>query len=439
MGGVLLALSILTGLAGALSRFPSITELLTDRFGQVLAGKGVIVLIILVLGLVAMVLPRRLDATRAGRSLVAQGVLALLVLLLAAVLGLMALPETVAPATLAGVELADVVPVDRAAFGMESATVHLLTQPASTGAQTLVVRLTDGDGRTLALDPAPDVEVTWTPFADAVVETTVHAPLLAPPDTSDALFTGTVTLPLAGWWQADVTVTPPGGIAARARFWLVLPDPNVTGAGPGPDSNPEAEALFARGLESLTSLRSVRYSQRLGDGGGSLYRSQTTVSAADAERPPAYADTIVDATGDVVARQVIVGDRRWILSGEEWVAAEPIPFFTPAAWGEAYADATGFQIGPREEVDGELSQVITFWQPPRTSPSRAPAWFVWWIGLASGEVRREAMVSTRHYMVYGYSDFDAPLGITAPTDIAAATAAPATPVPTSIAKPATTQ
>jgi hypothetical protein len=92
------------------------------------------------------------------------------------------------------------------------------------------------------------------------------------------------------------------------------------------------------------------------------------------------------------------------------------PSSPPTPGDEAYADATGFQLGPREEVDGELSQVVTFWQPPRTTPSRTPAWFAWWIGLASGEVRREAMVSTRHYMVYGYSDFDAPLDIIPPDD-----------------------
>ena len=234
-----------------------------------------------------------------------------------------------------------------------------------------------------------------------------------------------------------MTVTPPDGVAARARFWLVLPDPNVTGTGPEPASDPEARALFTRGLESLTALRSVRYTQRLGDGSGSLFRSQTAVSAADAERPTTNADTIVDATGDVIAQQVIVGDRRWVLVGENWVSAEPIPFLAPAAWGEAYIDATGFQLGPREEVDGELSQVVTFWQPPRSSPSRAPAWFTWWIGLASGEVRREVMVSTRHYMVYGYSDFDAPLGITPPVDVMAPAVIPATPASPLLATPAT--
>ena len=159
---------------------------------------------------------------------------------------------------------------------------------------------------------------------------------------------------------------------------------------------------------------------------------------ADAERPAAYADTIVDAAGDVIAQQVIVGDRRWILVGEDWVSAEPIPFSPPPRGARPTSTPPGFQFGPREEVDGELSQVVTFWQPPRSNPSRAPAWFAWWIGLASGEVRREAMVSTRHYMVYGYSDFDAPLGITPPVDVSAPAVTPATPASTSVATPATT-
>ena len=254
IGGALLALSVLTGLVGAWPRFASVGDLLTDRYGQVLAVKGVIVLLILVLGLLAMVLPRRPHAARTGRSLVAQSTLALIALFLAAVLGLMARPGTVATATLAGIELADVVPVDRATFGMETATIHLLTQPVSPGPQTLVVHLTDELGAALALDPVPEVAVAWTPLT---TEKSVDKPdmetavLHLPPDSSAQLFTGTVVLTSAGWWQADVTVTPPSGVAARARFWLVLPDPNITGTGPEPTSAPEAQALFTRGLESL--------------------------------------------------------------------------------------------------------------------------------------------------------------------------------------------
>jgi methionine-rich copper-binding protein CopC len=436
VGGALLAVPVLTGLARAWPLFPSRADLVGNLYGRVLIGKLLIVLIVVLLGSLVMVVPRRAIVVRASRSLVMQGALALFAAFLAALLALMASPGTSVQATLAGVALADAVPWDTAAFGSESGVVHLLTQPAAPGAQTLAVRLTDGEGLPMSTDPAPAVEVVWTPFtagsgdvAPAGETTMLHA------DPSGALFTGQVELPEDGWWQIDVVVTPPGGIASRARFWLVLPDPNVMSHGPNPETDPDAQMLFERGLESLTTLRSVRYTQRVGDGDGSLYRSRTAVSAADGERPAAYDETVIDTGGNVAARQTIVGDRRWLrVEGEKWVEAEPIPFLTPAAWGASYVDATGFQLGPREEVDGELAQVVTFWQPPRQNPSRAPAWFAWWVGLASGEVRQEAMISTRHYEVSRFSDFDAPLGITPP--VAPPAARPSRPASPPAATPA---
>ncbi len=431
IGGTLGAVSVVTGLAVAWPRFPSLAEVIASRYGQILALKGAVVVAVLVLGSLAMVIPRRSTALRASRSLARQGLLATGAVFLASLLALMSAPGTVTPVTLAGVALADVVPVDPSAFGAASASIHLLTQPAAPGPQALVVRLTNGDGAALVADPAPDVQVTWTLLRDSEV---VVDPVVLQPGPFAALFFGTVTLPVSGWWQAHVSITPPGGIAARARFWLVLPDPNVSGHGPGPTTDPGAEALYRRGLASLTALRSVRYAQRLADGGGSLSRSRLAVTAAEGERPAGYTETIIDAEGAVIAQQTIVGDRRWILTGEEWIAAEPIPFLTPAAWGDAYEDATGFQFGPREDVDGELSQIVTFWQPPRDNPARAPTWYAWWIGLASGEVRREAMVSNRHYMVYEYRDFDAAFEIAPPITPAPA-ATPAQRVATPAATP----
>ena len=146
--------------------------------------------------------------------------------LLAAVLALMARPGTTTRATLTGVELVDVVPVDRVAFSAESATIHLLTQPVSPGVQTLVVHITDGDGRALVLDPAPTVEVSWTPFSK-IKNKNVNLQIVQPqlettvldPATSGAFFIGTAMSPASGWWQADVSVTPANGIASRARYW----------------------------------------------------------------------------------------------------------------------------------------------------------------------------------------------------------------------------
>jgi putative copper export protein/methionine-rich copper-binding protein CopC len=420
VGGLLLVVSVVTGLARAAPLFPSFGDLIAHRYGQVLAGKTGIVLIIVALGGVAMLAPRRANALRASRFLGTQGLCAALAVLLSALLALMAAPGTVTPATLVGVALGDVVPLDRTAFDTGSGMIHLLTQPVTPGPQTLVVRLTDTGGTALTVTRAPAVQVSWTIFGG---EAATAIPIELQTDPSGALFTGAVTLS-AGWWQADVAVTPPGGIASLARFWLVVPDPNVVGSGPIAPDDPEATALYERGLASLTSLRSVRYTQSLADGSGSFVRSRVFVNAAEGERPAAYDETILGADGNAVARQTIIGNRRWILEDGAWAAAEPIPFQVPAAWGQPYAGATGFHLGPREAIDGELSQVVTFSVPSRSNPTREPAWYAWWVGLASGQVRREAMISTRHYMVTEYRDFNAPLTIEPPV---AESALPATP------------
>jgi copper transport protein len=425
VGGVFLAVSVGTGVVNAWWLFPSVVEIADSRYGQVLSAKSVIVLVIVALGLLAMAVPRRSNAVRASWSLNGQGVLALAAALLAALLALMAAPGAIVSATLAGVNLVTVAPVDRAAFAAESGMVHLLTQPAAPGRQLLVVRLTDSGGAPLVSDPAPRVDMTWTAFSSSANDSPVAVTADLQPDASGSIFTGEATLATAGWWQTDIVVTPGGGIASRAQFWLILPDPNVTGRGPVPETDSAARALFGQGLQTLTALRSVRYTRQLGDGAGSLTRSQVAVSAAEGERPAAYAETVIDADGIILARQTMVGDSRWVLAGNDWVDAAAMPFTTPAAWGDAYADAAGFQLGPRQEIDGEVCQVVTFWQPPRADPSRPPEWFAWWIGLASGEMRQEAMISTRHYMVSRFRDFDAPLDIVPPI----ALAAPGSPTP----------
>ena len=315
------------------------------RYGRALAVKTVVVVVVVVLGGVAMLGAGRANAVQASRFLGAQGVGAGLVALLAAVLALLAPPGMAAPPTLAGVALGDVVRLDLDAFDAESGVISLMTQPAAPGAQTVVVRLTNADGASLTSDEAPAVEVVWTPLGGSAQPAEPAASVVLQADASGTVSTGSAML-AAGWQQADVTITPPGGIASRAQFWLVVPDPNVAGAGPNAASNPEAKALYERGLASLTALQSVRYSQRSGDGSGTIVRTEVSVRAAEGERPAAFAETVVGADGEAMARQTIVGDRRWVLEDGAWIAAEPIPFLIPAAWGETYAGADAFQLGP---------------------------------------------------------------------------------------------
>jgi putative copper export protein/methionine-rich copper-binding protein CopC len=431
VGGVLLAVSVVTGVARAMSLFPSLGDLITSRYGQVLAGKTGVVLVIIALGGVAMLTPGRANALQASRFLGTQALCAGLAALLAALLALLANPGAVTPPTLVGVSLSDVVTLDRAAFDTDNGTIHLLTQPAKPGPQTLVVRLSSASGIPLAAGRPPAVEVQWTGLDEG---NATAEPVTLQADPSGLLFTGAATLSV-GWWQADVVITPPGGVTSRARFWLVVPDPNVGGDGPGAVSDPEATALFERGLASLTALRSVRFNQLLADGAGAFVRSRVSVSAAEGERPAAFAETVLGADGTVTAAQTIVGNRRWVLDDGAWVAADPVPFQVPAGWGEMYAGATGFQPGPREAIDGELSQVVTFQVPPRGDPEREPAWYAWWVGLASGQVRREVTISTRHYMISDYRDFNASLGIEPPVAESAPPAIPTGPAATPEASP----
>jgi methionine-rich copper-binding protein CopC len=433
VGGVLLAFSVGTGVAAAWGPLPDPATAIASRYAQALAAKTLIVLVILGLGLLAMILPRRSNAVQASGSLAAQGVLAVAAMLLSALLALLALPGAVAPATLAGVELVDVVRVDPAAFTSASGMIHLLAQPAAPGTQSVVVRLTDASGVPLAADPPPVVEVVWEPlFGEnpATIRTGLQA------DRSGSLFSGSVGLPIAGWWAAEVIVSPPGGIAARAQFWLVLPDPNVTGHGPAPSAESRATSLFARGLDALASLRSVRSTRRVGDGSGVLTRSEIAMRAATGDRPAAYTETILDLEGSAISRQTMIGDERWLLEDAAgWTVAEPAPFPTPASLAVAYRDARGFRLGPREEVGGEICQVVTFSLPPGQDASRPAAWGAWWVGLASGEVRREAIVSTRRYLVAEYRDFDAdveiaPPAVSRPGPAAAPAQRPATPIAT---------
>ena len=370
IGGVLVGISAATGLIAAWQLLPPLMPILADRYGRLLLGKGVIVLLVLAMGLATMVVPRRSNALRASRSLGLQSGLATLVVLFSAILALLVAPGTTTEASLVGVDLADVVPLDPGTFAAPTGAIHLLVQPTNGGGQTVVVRVVDAAGRPLAPAPIPQVAVTWMPLTTSGEETRDPVTVTLRPDDSGALFSGATTLPADGWWQVDVVVTPPGGIATRARFWLVLPDPNIAGHGPRSATDVKAEALFRQGLQTLTSLRSVRYTQRLGDGGGTLFRSRTAVSAADGERPAAYTETVLDTEDQAETQQIIIGDRRWLQApGEAWVAAPLLQFTTPGAWGEAYVDTTGFQLGPKEEVDGESARS----SPLATSPPGAVA------------------------------------------------------------------
>jgi hypothetical protein len=72
--------------------------------------------------------------------------------------------------------------------------------------------------------------------------------------------------------------------------------------------------------------------------------------------------------------------------------------------------STAFKLGRQEVVDGEIAQVVLFYNPSQQ------AWYAWWVGSETGYIRRQMMVAPGHYMLTEFFDQNAPLVIEIPAD-----------------------
>ncbi|MCC6314901.1 MAG: hypothetical protein IT337_12905 [Thermomicrobiales bacterium] len=296
--------------------------------------------------------------------------------------------------------------------------VRIEVAPVRPGANDIAIWLTDLSGADAA--PPASGSVSVAPLTAEGAATAVAA---QPGD--DGRLIATISIAEPGWQQISAEVELADGHRVAAPFYLVAPDPNVTGFADIviPKSDPAAEAVYERGLAALTSLHRVRYWQLIADGRGVAALSDHAIDDGSGGKEPSF---YFRAEGGLEA--VIIGPRRWVRQpGEEWVEQEASPMILPSEWGAEYAGATGFRLGRIENVDGEPSRVVTFIVPERQNPYVVPAWYAWWVGAESGELRREVMVSRYHYMINEFHDIDAPLQIAPPIPTGAGSPA-ATPV-----------
>jgi hypothetical protein len=301
--------------------------------------------------------------------------------------------------------------VDLAAPGTQSPeeTGHLIRfqlAPAKSGDNTITVFVTGMNGQPIPGDEIALTRIDLTSLSHGATETGLEGT----PNGSGA-FTFHPTLSLNGWWRADALVRRLGVEDETASFYFMLPDPNVNGfdAPKTPDSSDEAAALYQRALGTLTSLHSIAFTQRLSGGTGTVSVSDNLVEDGEGGREPA-----TEFTSSGVSA-ITIGDTQWIKRGDEdWQMQAAGPVFPPSQWGETYEGATGFQLGNVEDVNGEQAQIVTFYLPP--TDRTVAAWFAWWVGLDSGHILRETMVSSSHYMVYNYSRFDEDFDIEPPTN-----------------------
>jgi hypothetical protein len=309
------------------------------------------------------------------------------------------------------------------AFADETPWVRLQLAPARPGeANTLRLSLESPRGTPDPTASERIVALTAQPLDGSVDQAETLS--LEPVSGTDGALTATAPLDHAGWWRFVVAVD---GVAEPAQFDFLIPDPNINGpnAVASVASSTEAEALFQRGLAATTALQSVRYSEWIADGTGNSAVSEHTFVAGAGGEPHALEFRI---TGGMEI--VIIGTTRWVRPPgvTEWQRQEGGALVPPSEWGEEYSGATEFTHLGEETIGGEPTRIVAFVAPELSEPRRRTvAWYVWWVGTETGQVRREAMVSRRHYMFKQFSDFNEPMQILPPDE--AGTPAASTPIP----------
>lgn len=297
------------------------------------------------------------------------------------------------------------------AFIADTPWVTLQLEPARAGqANTVRLSLLSLQGTPIPSDSGNHKLTGLTAQPVGSTETPTQLTLEPEQNASGALLSS-FDFPSSGWWRLSATVE---NEPAPADFFLLIPDPNINGpaAVPANNATSEGEALYQRGLNGITSLQSVHYTQWLADGRGNAGISEHTVTAGGEGKPPGFA---YRAAGGMEA--IVIGSTRWIhLPGDlGWTKQEGAASVPPSQWGEEYAGATGFTILGEEMIDGAQTQILSFVVPEVVEPRRqSAAWYLWWVDTESGHVRREAMVSRVHYMQNRFADFDAPVNLEPP-------------------------
>jgi copper transport protein len=404
---VLVTVGVASGVANAGFVFPAVRSLWESDYGKILIVKVMVLFPALVLATMHRLKLRQAagDLSNALRSTVRlETVIVAAVVLGGTVLALMAPP---AKAITGSAKL-----VDLAAPGMSnpSPSGHLIRfqlAPARSGEDTITVFVTDMNGQPILNDPIALARLDLTSLSHGATALGLEG---TPNGSGGFTFKGD-QLSLNGWWRADILVRRLSVEDETASFYFMLPDPNVNGfSAPGkPDSSDDAEALYQRALGTFASLHSMAYTQRLSGGTGTVFDSDHLVRDGDGGLDPAM--SVTSSSTSIVA----IGDTQWIKRGDaDWQMQPAGPIVPPSQWGDTYEGSTGYQLGITEEINGEQAQIVYFYLPP--TEGRIAAWFAWWVGIDSGHVLRETMVSRSHYMVYNYSRFNEDFDIQPPVE-----------------------
>ncbi|MDQ3541489.1 MAG: copper resistance protein CopC [Chloroflexota bacterium] len=315
----------------------------------------------------------------------------------------------------------------RTEAGKDAMLAHLTVDPARQGANRISVYLTDAMGTPLPNDPKPNISLDFLSLDHGTTRTGVD--LGQDPADPAAFTTSGLDLSMEGWWQITASIERIGSERASAPFYVLLPDPNTTGLDdrPDPDTEPDAEAVFQRGVASMTSWNSVRWTESLGSGADVLVVARFAITDGKGNGPAAYdQETLYSGGFEPYAdgsmppeptmnsrRSITVGDRGWLrTTSGKWLEEPPGRFAVPSEWGSIYSGSTNIRLGTSQVINGEDAQIITFHSPDR--PDQSEAWFAWWVGKESGNVLQVTMIARNHYMVWQYVDINGDIRIEPP-------------------------
>ncbi|MCO5223328.1 MAG: copper resistance protein CopC [Thermomicrobiales bacterium] len=412
---VLAPIGILTGIVNSGLVLPSLDSLWESTWGKVLIGKVVILVPVMVLAARHHLWLRK-HLERLGSAL--RSTVRLETALIAAVvLGGSILALSAPPSKSTG----EVTSIDLAAplTGNEQAAeaVHLIMSPMRAGQNEIRVNVglisPEGGGEVIPVERVRLDLISLNHEADIR-----DLELVQDPETGDFVSEG-IQLTLNGWWEIDVLVRRAGLEDQVVPFFVLIPDPNINGFdAPSFDgTSADAEQLFEQGLQDLTGLETVHYTERLASGLGGVAISERTVnSGADGSEPSS-----LQTTSSI--ELLTIGDRTWQRPpGGEWIERTSIPVFPPSQWGDTYEGAQDFQLGRRVMVGDRIARVITFYVPE--TDSQIAAWYAWWIDEETGHLLNEAMVSRLHYMRWRFFDFNEPVRLLPPDTSATPQASP---------------
>jgi hypothetical protein len=294
-----------------------------------------------------------------------------------------------------------------AAYDGQDLLVHLSFSPGRAGQNELGVWLTNYDGSPYQGDAPSLVRLAFSNIELASAPVLVDAT-----STGDGRWAVAGTqLSISGWWTIEIALRWAGQEDVIVPFHLLLPDPNLNGLEAPPvdlPADPAAEAEYLDAMALYTSVHRVRYSQVMSSHRGSTsYAVHVVNDGADGS----VAGFTLDVHGGW--HYVVLGESVWSQRpGEAWETSDGGNMTPPSEWDDEYVGATGFRFGRTETVNGELSRTILF-AVPGTS-KQVVACYVWWVGVESGRLNREMMISQSHYMLSEFSEYDAPAPINPP-------------------------